>query len=118
MNEYSADKIIVRNWPKIYQMSDKRWKRVWNIVLVCEQTDATVYREVEEYLSTDEVTIEIAWHGNNLLVSVITDRWAGDDDLIWYYDNILSGINEGIGEIETIQEQARNLWRPWFQGID
>lgn len=116
MEEYNVDKFHVPNWPRVYQTGDQKWKRVWEISLVSEPKDLNKLREAERELSNDEIEVEITWNSNHLLVIVTTNRWALDDDLIWYSYTILTTLNELVGELAMIQGQARNSWRPWFQG--
>jgi hypothetical protein len=113
MEEYSTAKIHMSNWHEVYLTRNSKWIRVWHISLVNEPTDTTLLRQVEERLSTDEIRVEIAWKGKHLLAMVTTDRWGWDDDLFWYSYTILTTINDQVGEIESIQGEARNTWSPW-----
>lgn len=113
MHEYSADSIFIMNWPACHQTPDKKWRRIWSIELEQAPTDATLLRRAEQALSNDEVSVQITNVDKSLTMKVVTGRWCLEDDLIGYAWDILEGVNDIVGKIDTIQGQERDRWSPW-----
>lgn len=114
MNEYDASKITWHKYPIARQAHDGNWIMIWDIVLVNEIKDKESIAKFESELSTEEITITAKVQEKNLKVIVETLRWSWEDDLIGYFKRIWEGVNDIIGEIETIQGDARDTWNPWF----
>ncbi|MBK8256730.1 MAG: hypothetical protein IPK82_29170 [Polyangiaceae bacterium] len=111
---HTVDMIVINNWPKLSQGADGWWERDWEIVLTTDQVTDDSVRVVEHELSDFEKSVKIEVDGKKVKVHVRTARWGWDHDLYTHSYNLLEAINDRMGQIDTIQGQARNLWNPWL----
>lgn len=114
MDEYNANSITNRKWPELTQTTDLRWQRIWEINLAEDLNQTIDLNTVEAELSNHEIWVTIKPNNKTLQVTVITDRWGWDDDLIGYSYKLLGILEDRMGEISTIQGQQRDVWPPWF----
>ena len=114
--QYNVDDIIIHNWPKLVQTTDKKWNRIWDIILkksVVESVDLVTY---SQKLSHEDfcVCVEVS-DGNHLKVSVTTERWGWEDELYFATYKMFEAIDQLFGTIDTIQGQERDVWEPWLR---
>ena len=113
LSNWRDEKIIVVPWPKPVQLDDGRWHRRWNVVLVegSERRDAeAVFRDA---MATFENNVALSVEGRRVEVDVYTRRWPLEDDLFFYNFRVLKCVEDVLGEIELIEGEPRNKWRPW-----
>lgn len=113
MDDYNLNSLTPLDWPQLNQADNGTWIRVWDIVLVDEAISEGSITKLEEELSNEEITISVEVICKVLKITVKTLRWGWEDDLIGYSYKILKGVNDIIGEINTIQGQEREVWPPW-----
>ena len=117
MPEYNAKNLIYNRWAPLKHLPGGHWQRTWSLLLK---------EEVRSQISLEKVSIELSEEGFKVVltqnapkrltatVTTVEDGW--DDRFFFATYRMFKRIDEKIGTIETIEDQPRDLWRPWRKG--
>ena len=114
--KYSADDIVIYNWAKLTQTSSGKWNRVWDIVLKKSVSQEFDLEAAAQSLSGDDFQVEIQISNSNTLkISVTTQRWGWEVELMFATYRMFGELDLLFGTIDTIQGQDRDMWEPWLR---
>ncbi|AFZ10526.1 hypothetical protein Osc7112_6371 (plasmid) [Oscillatoria nigro-viridis PCC 7112] len=114
--KYNVDDVVVRNWANLRQMPDGRWNRIWEITLKQAIPESINLENISKLLSHEDFDIRVVMReGNNLAISVTTERWGWEDELIFATYRMFEEIEHLVGKIDIIQAQNRDIWHLQFQ---
>jgi hypothetical protein len=115
VRQYAEKNLVVLQWPRAQCTVDGNWLRVWHLHFQ-EAVDPHIsLAGLAKELSEDDFRVSfVQEQAHDVQVHVMTHRRHGEsDEVVFANYALLEKINERIGTIETIQEQARDLWLPW-----
>lgn len=116
MSSYDEDanKLVRNEWAPLVQTPEGLWQRVWIIRFVNDLPAGIQLDEVAKALTRVDFVVSLRILGRcELEVTVTTARWGWDDELYFEHYRMFEAIDKTFGTIDTIQGQARSLWRPW-----
>jgi hypothetical protein len=114
--QYNTDDIVIHNWAKLTQTPEGKWNRIWNIILQKNVSGELDLDTLQKKLSKEDFLIKVNIdNGNNLQISVTTERWGWEDELYFATYKMFEEIDRLFGTIDTIQGQDRDLWEPWLR---
>ena len=117
MTTYSAKHLVHNRWAPLQQLPNGHWQRVWALLLKKERPPHISLQNVSTQLSEDgfDVKVTLTQDAPRLLTATVTTAEDGWDDR-FFFARLFKRIDEKIGALETIEGQARDLWRPWRKG--
>jgi hypothetical protein len=117
-DDYGSVKLFPTAVPQWSELQDGQWGREWEIRLLeplDEQRSGSLEELAEEGIN---VVVAVSADRRTLHVSTITALNPFSDDVFYAAAyRMLHKINESIGQIELIQGQPRNAWRPFRSGL-
>ena len=114
--QYSSDDIVVHNWPDIKKTSDDKWVREWDITFknpISEQINLESSSRSLSYWGYEVSVMKI--NSRHLKITVVTNDSNREDYLCFNTYKMFEEIDILFGEIDSIQDQPRNLWNPWLR---
>jgi hypothetical protein len=111
--DFSQDKIIVKNYPELIQISEYEFRRTWQIKLANQLNIDLSKIATKLSFYGHEVRIE-ADNSSQLINVTVTTKFAPTDYLFFNACNLFAEIDYLLGGITEIQGQARDLWYPWL----
>src|SRR6476620_10005786 len=114
--KYNSDDVVIRNWANLRQMPDGRWNRKWDIKLKQAIPESINLENIYKLLSREGFDIRVVIReGNHLEISVTTEEWGWEDELIFATYRMFEEIEQLVGKIDMIQAQSRDIWHLQFQ---
>jgi hypothetical protein len=113
---YSAESIIPVRWPPLVRLASGAWQRVWHVIFCNKSVDSATLRDASVLLSKEQFSVAVVSTGPGAVsVTVQTEEDGASDEIFLANYRMLARLEEIVGEIELIEGQPRNQWRPWHR---
>ena len=116
--EYSAESIILNKYPKLEQISDEKWKQVWNILLQEPISKVINLSDISQHLSHGNFNVQIKFIKEKYLKIYTTfnrdvNPYHHDHTIFSIY-RMFEEIENLLGNIDTIQgHKIEDRWSPY-----
>ncbi|MGK7877244.1 MAG: hypothetical protein AB4426_29295 [Xenococcaceae cyanobacterium] len=118
--KYSADDIIINKNPELQQLSNGKWKQVWDIVLKKTISETINLKDISKKLSHEDFDFDVQVQitkGKYLKVCVTLSRDTNPyhhDHSIFAIYRMFENLEQLLGSIDTIQGQkTEDRWSPY-----
>lgn len=120
--KYSADDIVVNKWAELKQISDGKWKQIWDIVLKEPIVETTNLKDISKELSHEDFDVLLKIKRGKYLTVFVTlsnmdTNPYSHDYTLFAIHKMFEDIERLLGSIDTIQgEKMEDRWSPYKLG--